>query len=236
MATLSRIQTNRINGDINLLEQETVEDIDVFVDINKSILDWYFIIYGPKGSHYEGGEYIGRIIHSPGYPLTPPDFIMLTPNGRFLTQEDEPKGTEKKICLSNSGFHSSDWSPRWTVQGILRGFMSIMLDDEEHGISHIVMTKEQRHKLALNSINYNKTHFKELYEKIKKNKIVATKNKQQDDKKNEDKKKKDNKDKKNDIKKSKNKKETLESRIYHSTIIDDKTLKYIMKNDPIFKS
>ena len=101
---------------------------------------------------------MGKILHSPEYPLKSPDFMMLTPNGRFMDN--------KKICLSNSSYHSNEWSAMWTVKSILIGFLSIMLDDNENGISHIHDSKESRKNMAANSIAYNKKYHMDIIKRF----------------------------------------------------------------------
>lgn len=48
-----------------------------------NILEWHYVIEGPKGSPYEGGFYHGTVVFPSEYPYKPPSIQMLTPNGRF---------------------------------------------------------------------------------------------------------------------------------------------------------
>lgn len=152
--TMQSICTKRLLGDIKLIKKNPDDHFDVFPD-EKDLLTWYFLLKGPEDSQYKGGYYIGKIMHSPEYPFKPPDFMMLTPNGRFEINH--------KICLSNSGYHSDEWSSMWTIYGILQGFLSIMLDDKEHGISHISRSKSERAILAKDSINFNKKTYPKIF-------------------------------------------------------------------------
>ena len=97
-------------------------------------------------------------MHNKDYPLNPPDFMMLTPNGRFLTGN--------KICLTNTGYHSNDWSPMWTINAILTGFLSIMLDDVDNGLAHIRRSSNERQKLAEDSVDFNKQNFPNVIKKF----------------------------------------------------------------------
>lgn len=153
MSVISVICKKRLLGDLRLLKKDPHQFIDVFPD-EADLLTWYFLIKGPDESDYKNGYYIGKIMHNPEYPLKAPDFVMLTPSGRFMP--------DQKICMTNTGFHQSDWSPLWSVHAILTGFLSIMLDDKEHGISHIFNSKEERQMYANDSIQYNKTNFPKL--------------------------------------------------------------------------
>lgn len=49
--------------------------------LESNIFEWIFAIRGPRGSAFEGGVYIGRIILPHNYPMAPPSFIFVTPNG-----------------------------------------------------------------------------------------------------------------------------------------------------------
>ena len=147
MTTLSIICKKRLLGDLRLIKRDPHQYIDIVPD-EKNMLIWYFLIKGPEFSDYINGYYIGEVLHHESYPFHSPDFVMLTPSGRFNV------GT--KICLSNSSYHSSEWSAMWNIHAILTGFLSIMLDDNEKGISHIFCSKEERKFYAKNSIEYNK--------------------------------------------------------------------------------
>lgn len=157
MTSLTPLCQKRLVGDLRLLKNDPLEFLDALPD-EKDLLTWYFIVKGPESSDFKGGYYLGKIMHSPEYPFKSPDFMMLTPNGRFMDN--------KKICLSNSSYHSSEWSAMWNVKSILMGFLSIMLDDNENGISHIHDSKQSRSVMAANSIQYNKQHHFDILKKF----------------------------------------------------------------------
>jgi ubiquitin-protein ligase len=150
MASLQRLTKNRILGDIRLLTNESVENIKVYY-FEHNMFEYFFLING-LSDDYEGGEYIGKITFDNEYPKTPPEFYMLTPSGRF------EEG--KKICLSNSKFHKNEWNPLWTIHAILRGFLSIFVEDKDSGISHMKTSKEIRKQLAKKSIKWNEEYGK----------------------------------------------------------------------------
>ena len=157
MEKISKLTLKRLKGDFKLLKKDPHEYFEAYPD-DTNVLIWYFIVKGPDFSDFKGGYYIGKIMHNPEYPLKAPDFMVLTPNGRFIE--------DKKICLSNSSYHSSEWSAMWNIKAILTGFLSIMLDDNENGISHIHMPKEQRQALAKQSIEYNKQRYPDIIKKF----------------------------------------------------------------------
>lgn len=157
MPQLSKICTKRLMGDVKMLMKEPLEYIEAVPD-DKDMLTWYFLIKGPEFSDYNGGYYIGKIMHDPDYPFKPPNFMMLTPSGRFIP--------DNKICLSNSGYHKDEWSAMWNIKTILAGFLSIMLDDVEHGISHIRGTPEGRAEMAKNSIECNRSKYPDIVKRF----------------------------------------------------------------------
>ena len=65
--------------------------------------------------------------------------------------------------MSNSSYHKGEWSSTWNIKSILIAFYSIWLDDKEYGISHIKDSKENRLKMANESIEYNKKNNLKIY-------------------------------------------------------------------------
>ena len=155
MATI--IQKKRFANEVKILTQQPLHYCTAYPDENNNLI-WYFLLVGQKGTDYHGGEYIGKIVHSPKYPAEPPDYYMLTPSGRYTV------GT--KICLTNSSYHKGDWSSTWNIVSILIAFYSIWLDDKEHGISHITDTPANRRRMASESIAYNQRNNAEVYAKF----------------------------------------------------------------------
>lgn len=138
----------RILGDLRKLKNDPLQFIDVFPEEN--LLTWIFLIKGPPDTMYKGGHYMGKIVLSPEYPMKPPEFYMLTPSGRFRTNS--------KICMTNSNYHSEQWTAMWTVHAMLLGLLSIMLDTKESGISHTHETADVCARYARESIDYNKNN------------------------------------------------------------------------------
>ena len=68
-------------------------------------LIWYILIKGNDGSDYEGGEYIGKIMHDKEYPNKPPDYMNIVRTYRDQSWLDENlpklrnfwKETDKKL-------------------------------------------------------------------------------------------------------------------------------------------
>lgn len=53
-----------------------------------------YVLDGPLGTPYEGGQYHGKLVFPAAYPFKPPSVLMLTPNGRFQPNT--------RICMSMS--------------------------------------------------------------------------------------------------------------------------------------
>lgn len=151
------IRNRRLENEEKKLNKEPLHYATAYRDKDDPLI-WYFLMVGQKGTDYYGGEYIGKILHSPKYPIEAPDYVLLTPSGRYETN--------RKICLSNSGFHKSEWSSTWNIISILAAFYSIWIDDREIGLGHIKDTPANRRRMAMDSINFNMRNFPEIYEKF----------------------------------------------------------------------
>ena len=157
MSIIDKLRIKRLNGDMKLLNREPLKYIRALPDENNMLI-WYFIIKGPEFSEYSEGYYLGKIIHDEQYPLKPPNFYMLTPSGRF--------SINKKICLTNSSYHSDQWSAMWNIKTILLGFLSIMLDNNVGGISHINESICIKKTYAKESLKYNRKYYSRILDKF----------------------------------------------------------------------
>ena len=153
-SSLSPLLVKRIQNELKLMRKDPHELIDILPD-EKDIRTWYFLIRGPDDTDYKNGLYIGKLILSEGYPSTPVDFYMLTPNGRFEIN--------KKICLTISSYHSDQWSPIWTIPKILGAFLSVMASDFDVGLSHIKLSPKERKAMAIQSESFNITNYSNIY-------------------------------------------------------------------------
>lgn len=124
--------------------------------LESNILEWHYILLGPRDSPFNGGEYWGVLLFPSDYPFKPPAIKMMTPNGRFQTN--------MRLCLSISDYHPETWNPSWSVESILTGLLSFMLESgsatgtlssSEHAIS----------QLARESHGWNRaqTKFREVF-------------------------------------------------------------------------
>jgi len=67
----------RLQRELVALKKNPVEHV-VAVPHEKSILEWHYVIEGPKGSVYESGVYHGILRFPKEYPYKPPSILMLT--------------------------------------------------------------------------------------------------------------------------------------------------------------
>ncbi|CAG0893129.1 unnamed protein product [Cyprideis torosa] len=121
-----------------------------------NILEWHYVVRGPPDSPYEGGLYHGKLIFPSEFPFKPPSILMMTPNGRFVTNT--------RLCLSISDFHPDTWNPAWNVSTILTGLLSFMLESSRtHG--SIETSRECKRSFAYKSLEFNLRDetFKELF-------------------------------------------------------------------------
>lgn len=108
----------RLKRELQALQKEPVENI-VALPKSNNILEWHYVIIGPKNTPYEGGYYHGKLVFPLLYPNKPPSIYMITPNGRFQVN--------KRLCLSMSDYHPESWNPLWSISSILQGLLSFML-------------------------------------------------------------------------------------------------------------
>ena len=150
---MTTVRQKRLVSELNVLKKDPLENITVTI-INDNMDAWYVKIHSLTDEEYVGGEYILEILMPKDYPFSPPDFKMLTPNGRF--------DINRKLCFSNSGYHPEDWSPMWNMKTIIMGFLSFFLEKKSTGIGHLVASTEDKQKIAKGSIEFNKTTLKHI--------------------------------------------------------------------------
>jgi len=129
-------------------EQENVNDPPDYVafPLEDNLFEWHFTIRGPVDTPFEGGEYHGRIILPPEYPMKPPSIVVLTPNGRFQVGE--------KICLSITGYHPEYWQPAWGVRTVCMALISIFPSKANGAIGGLDWTDEERRLYAKISLTW----------------------------------------------------------------------------------
>ncbi|CAD6571253.1 MAG: hypothetical protein TREMPRED_000225 [Tremellales sp. Tagirdzhanova-0007] len=119
------------------------EDDFIAAPLETDIFEWHCTMRGVAGSEYEGGLYHLRILLPPSYPMSAPDIILLTPNGRFELG--------KKICIDGlTSFHAGSWQPAWGVRTAITGLRSFWMQSGEalSAIAALDYSKEERKRLA----------------------------------------------------------------------------------------
>ncbi|KAK1941338.1 Ubiquitin-conjugating enzyme E2 J2 [Phytophthora citrophthora] len=144
-AMASVMATKRLRKEYLAMQRKPVDYIQA-IPLETNILEWHYVITGTKGTPYEGGFYHGKLKFPPEYPMKPPSVMMLTPNGRFKTNQ--------RLCLSMSDFHPETWNPMWSVSSILTGLYSFMLENQAT-LGSISTTDAQKRKYAAASLESN---------------------------------------------------------------------------------
>jgi ubiquitin-conjugating enzyme E2 J2 len=79
---MTSICLNRLKKELKEIKKNPVENIRTSPK-ETNLLEWHYVIEGPKGSPYEGGFYHGLLTFPKEYPHKPPSIQIYTPNGRF---------------------------------------------------------------------------------------------------------------------------------------------------------
>lgn len=156
MQAINQLCIKRLHAEQKNLLKNAIDNMKVYVS-SSNILEWYFCIYGLDDERYKGGQYIGLMQMDADYPYKAPKYIMYTPNGRFLPGES--------ICTSNSEFHPENWKPIWTLDSLLRGFLSLFLEDNATGpisYNHLRTSNQEKKRLAKKSIEFNRKNYESL--------------------------------------------------------------------------
>lgn len=137
--------TSRLKNDYLRLIKDPVPYI-IAEPLPSNILEWHYVVTGPKDSPYAGGYYHGKLVFPPEFPFKPPAIYMNTPNGRFKTHT--------RLCLSISDYHPDTWNPAWSVATILTGLLSFMLE-KSPTLGSIETPDSVKRKLAASSHEFN---------------------------------------------------------------------------------
>ncbi|BEI86044.1 hypothetical protein CcaverHIS002_0603310 [Cutaneotrichosporon cavernicola] len=142
-------RVNLRSSAVKRIMQEAAEatdpDTDGFVatPLESDIFEWHCTLRGVKGTEYEGGLYHLRILLPASYPMSAPDIVLLTPNGRFELG--------KKICIDGlTSFHAGSWQPAWGIRTAITGLRAFWTQEGEalSAIGALDVPKEERRRLA----------------------------------------------------------------------------------------
>lgn len=150
MTTRRRIKNEvaavqRLKKDYLRIQSEKLPYITAVPD-PRNILEWHYVLNGPKDTPFYGGYYHGLIKFPADFPFQAPSLSIVTPNGRFKTNT--------KLCLSNSNFHQESWCPTWSVSTILTGLLSFMLETAPT-YGSIESSDAEKRRLAKESLKFN---------------------------------------------------------------------------------
>lgn len=160
----------RLKNEYKFFEQSSLEqDFTACVDPDDPTSRTYiFLIGGQKGTAYEGGEYIGKLIYPNNYPCSRPKFQIFTPNGRFKTYQNIGSNNLDHYEIKN-------WSSMNTILNIVDDIRTLWLDDanfnigstcpcnNRYGFIHLNESWDERENMARDSIQYNIRSHKEIY-------------------------------------------------------------------------
>jgi ubiquitin-conjugating enzyme E2 J2 len=150
----SKLCIKRIQKEIQMYQKDNFKYPNLIIRPKENdILTWYFIVYDLQDTPFENGIYFGKIKLPTEYPLKPPDFYFITPNGRFHT--------DKKICTTFSSYHQDTYVSTWNIMSMMQGMISFMTDppsQSTQGIGYIDSTLEEKIQLAKNSLHWNINH------------------------------------------------------------------------------
>ena len=135
----------RILQEVRELAQNGQDDLAIFAasPLEDNLFEWLFAVSGPPGTEFAGGVYLGRILLPPEYPMRPPAFAFLTPNGRFETGV--------RVCLSISQHHPEEWQPSWGVRTALTALQAFLPTPGRGAVGSLDLKPEERRKLAARS-------------------------------------------------------------------------------------
>jgi ubiquitin-protein ligase len=132
----------------------------------RDISEWFIMVTNLRPP-LAGGEFVFRLGAPPNFPLSPPSFTALTPNGVF------DLGGE--ICISIGTFHAKDapsadgasgWRPALGMVGFAREVVNGMIvsDGLATGIRILQTSPAEKKKFAEESRAYNVKHIREIWE------------------------------------------------------------------------
>lgn len=145
MAT--EICVRRLTKELRALHKEPMLNPKITVaPLESNICEMHFCIEPLSDTPYADGVYHGKLIFPKDYPLKPPSVIMCTPSGRFTPN--------RRLCLSMSDFHPETWNPVWSVETILTGLYSFMIETAPT-LGSVESSTRQKKQYARQSLEYN---------------------------------------------------------------------------------
>lgn len=142
---MTNVCLKRLQKEFIAIKKSPVDNV-IAVPNESNMLEWHYVIFGPKDTPYEDGVYHGVLRFPQDYPYKPPSILMYTKNGRFKTHT--------RLCLSMSDYHPETWNPMWSVSSILSGLLSFMIDNQPT-LGSIEASDSTRRAFAQSSMKEN---------------------------------------------------------------------------------
>ena len=141
------LSITRLKNELKMLQKIGNQENFYALPDSNDWFKWHFVIHDLKDSPYEGGYYYGLIYLPETYPLSPPNILFKTPNGRFKQ--------DQKICLSFTSYHTETWDSTWNIRTMILGVISIMNTDLPM-LGGIQSSDDVKITLAKDSLNFNR--------------------------------------------------------------------------------
>ena len=126
----------------------------------KDTQTWYILVRNVLGpnNEFEGGQYIFKMEAPNDFPVSPPRFYALTPNGFYATNG--------KCCISQGEYHANDYKAVLGMRGFAQELWNGLMNYHQmgHGINLQNTSIADKKAYAKKSREYNQTNLsKELH-------------------------------------------------------------------------
>lgn len=141
--------------------RERDEFLKFYMD-EKNVQRWYILLSGISGNdgEFESGQYLVRMEFDDKFPIEPPWFYFMTPNGVY--------DCETKVCVSIGKWHKNDYPAALGASGFAKNLVSGMVgwEDLGDGVSLLKTSVKKKKELARDSLMYNALNNAEIIDKI----------------------------------------------------------------------
>jgi len=142
---------NRVmTAQYNIAIKEPDEYIKFYMD-ETNVRRWYVLLHGFSGTEDEfvDGQYLARLEFPERFPIEPPWFYFMTPNGVYQVED--------KVCISIGGYHKSDYPAALGARGFAKQLVNGFIGWKflEGGVNLLDTTIKEKKRLAKDSVLYN---------------------------------------------------------------------------------